>query len=244
LIAAGRVFVFAGGEGKKGLLAYSTEGGPPVWTADAGKMSYSSPQRFTFGPDSNVLIFTDEGLFALDEASGKMYWQFPLERALGVPVAIQPCQVGPNSLILGHGGAFGAMALQVAPDHHSAARQWVTRQLKPSFNDMVCHDGLLYGFDGTVFCCIDASTGKRLWRDGRYGAGQVLMLSEQGVMIITSEDGQAVLLRCNSERLEEMGRLAVITGKTWNHPAIAQNRLYIRSDAEMACVELRPLEAR
>jgi outer membrane protein assembly factor BamB len=241
LIAAGRVFVFAGGEGKKGLLAYSIEGGPPVWTADAGKMSYSSPQHFTFGADSNVVIFTNEGLFAINEASGKITWQLPLERAVGVPVAIQPCQVSNNSLILGHGGGFGAMALHVAPEGHSASRQWITRQLKPSFNDMVFHDGLVYGFDGTVFCCVDASTGKRLWRDGRYGAGQVLLLAEQGAMIITSEDGQAVLLRCNSERLEELGRLAAISGKTWNHPAVAQNRLYMRSDAEMACIKLKSL---
>jgi len=97
---------------------------------------------------------------------------------------------------------------------------------------------MIYGFDGTVFCCVDAATGNRRWREGRYGAGQMLLLADQGVMIVTTEEGQVVLLRCNPERNEELGRFTAITGKAWNHPAIAGGRLYVRSDAEMACLQL------
>lgn len=238
LVLDGRVIVYAGGEGKKGLLAYPVDGGAPLWTADAGKVSYASPQALDLGNERQVLIFTNEGVFAVDPATGQSRWQFPLETRVGLPASIQACQIGSDSLVLGNGAAFGAQRIHIAADHRSAARQWVTPRMKPSFSDMVYHDGFLYGFDGTVFCCVDATTGNRQWRDGRYGAGQVLLLADQGVMIVTSEDGQAILLRCNPQRNEELGRVPVITGKAWNHPAIAQDRLYVRSDGEMACLQL------
>jgi outer membrane protein assembly factor BamB len=241
LVTGDRVIVFAGGEGKKSLLAYPLDGGAPLWTADAGKVSYSSPQAFDFGSKQLVVVFATEGLFGVDVRSGQLRWQFPLGQSVGVPVVVQPCRVSGDSFALGYGSSFGTERVELSADAQSVKRGWVTRQMKPSFSDMVYHDGFLYGFDGTVFCCTDASTGARRWREGRYGAGQVLLLADQGVMIVTAEDGSAILLRCNPQHNEELGRIPLITGKAWNHPAIADGRLYLRSDAEMACVELKSL---
>ncbi|MDB5300225.1 MAG: repeat-like protein [Phycisphaerales bacterium] len=244
LVTGDRVIVFAGGEGKKGLLAYSLDGGPPLWTADAGKASYASPQPLDLGAERQVLIFANEGLFAIDPATGRIRWQFPIERAVGVPSVLQACRVSPDSLALGNGAVFGVQRVQVSSDGRSATRAWATPRVKPAFSDMVYHNGCIYGFDGTVFCCVDASSGERKWRDGRYGAGQVLLLADQGVMIVTSEDGQAILLRCNPQRNEELGRVQAVSGKTWNHAAVAQDRLFVRSDGEMACIQLRAIGRR
>lgn len=241
LVTDDRVIVFTAGEGRKGLLAYSLDGGAPLWTADTGKISYASPQAFDFGSDHLVVVYATEGLFGVDLKDGHIRWQFPLGQVVGLPVCIQACQVNPHALVLGYGASFGAERVELSSDNRSITRGWVTRQMKPSFSDMVYHDGFLYGFDGTVFCCVDASTGVRRWREGRYGAGQVVLLDEQSVMIVTSEDGQAILLRCNPQQSEELGRLPAISGKAWNHPAFAGGRLYMRSDSEMACVQFKPI---
>jgi outer membrane protein assembly factor BamB len=238
LVTADRVIVFAGGDGNKGLLAYSTDGGAPVWTSDAGKVSYASPQQFDRGAEQQTLIFTNEGLSAVDAATGQIRWKLPIEPGVGIPSSIQACRIDADSLVLGNGVAFGVERIRVSPDGRSATRGWVTRRMKPSFSDMVYHDGFIYGFDGTVFCCVDANTGDRKWRDGRYGAGQVVLLADQGVMIVTSEDGQVILLRCNPQQNEELGRFQAVSGKAWNHPAVAGDRLYVRSDGEMACIQL------
>ncbi|HEY2588048.1 MAG TPA: PQQ-binding-like beta-propeller repeat protein [Tepidisphaeraceae bacterium] len=240
LVVGDEVVIYAGGEGKKGLLAYSLDGGSPRWTADVGQTGYASPQALELGGQPQVLIFTDQGLFAVDGATGRPRWQYATERRVGLPSALQACVVGADALILGNGAAFGAQRIQVSDDGRPPQRQWITPRIKPAFSDMVYHDGFLYGFDGTVFCCVDAKTGERRWREGRYGAGQVLLLAEQGVMIVTSEDGQAILLRCNPAHSEELGRIQAISGKAWNHPAIAGDRLFVRSDAEMACFQLAP----
>ena len=239
LVTADQVIVYAGGDGKKSLLAYSRDGGALLWTADAGKVSYASPQLFDVGTEHQVLIFTSEGFFAVDRGTGKPRWQVPLKPAVGVPATLQACQIGPNSLVIGEGAAFGVERIEVAPDGQSVNVGWVNSRTKPSFSDMVFHNGYIYGFDGTVFCCLDATSGTRQWREGRYGAGQVLLLADQGVMLVTSEDGQVILLRCNPNQNEELGRFQAVSGKEWNHAAIAGDRLYVRSDREMACFQLQ-----
>ena len=244
LVTGDRVIVFAGGEGKKSLLAYPLDGGAPLWTADAGKVSYASPQQVESGPQQAVAMFTTEGFFGIDGKTGHVLWQYPIEPGVGVPAVVQACQTNASTFVLGAGAAFGLQRVHVSGDGKSAARDWITRKMKPSFSDMVYHDGFIYGFDGTVFCCMDATTGERRWRDGRYGAGQVLLLADQGVMIVTSEEGEAILLRCNPQKNEELGRVPAITGKTWNHPAIAGDRLYVRSDAEMGCLQLKAIDRR
>jgi len=108
----------------------------------------------------------------------------------------------------------------------------------PSFNDFVVHDGHIYGFDGSIFCCVDLATGQRRWKDGRYGHGQALLLADQGLLLVASETGDAVLLAADPERHRELGRFRAITGKTWNHPVLAHGRVYVRNAEEMACYEL------
>ena len=159
------------------------------------------------------------------------------EHRVGLPASLQACPVNADDVIIQNGASFGGRRMHLGSSA-APAQQWITKQIRPAFSDMVYYADTLYGFDGTVFCCIDANTGQRNWRTGHYGAGQVLLLADQGLLIVTTEDGQVLLLRANPDHSEELARLEVLTGKCWNHPAIAQTHLFIRSDAEMACVEL------
>ena len=47
-----------------------------------------------------------------------------------------------------------------------------------------------------------------------------------------------MLVAAKPDAFEELGRFQAVTGKTWNHPAVAQGRLYVRNAAEIACYEL------
>jgi hypothetical protein len=65
-----------------------------------------------------------------------------------------------------------------------------------------------------------------------------MLLADQGLLLVISEAGEAILLAANPERPEILGRLQALKGTTWNHPVIAHGRLYVRNDEEMACYEL------
>lgn len=57
-----------------------------------------------------------------------------------------------------------------------------------------------------------------------------------------SEKGELALIDARPQEPGEEFRFQAIEGKTWNHPVLAQDRLYVRSSVEMACYRLRPVK--
>jgi outer membrane protein assembly factor BamB len=236
LVVAGVVIAFAGGETDRQLLAYRTDTGELAWSAAVGPNSYSSPHPAVINGETQILMLTDRSLSAVDPATGAVRWQHssPMQ---GAPISIQPDAVSGTRYLVPD---LGLSLVEVTRDgsNWATARLWQSNGLKPNFNDVVIHDGHAYGFDNRIFGCIDLQTGKRRWKEGRYGHGQVLLLADQGLLLVMSESGEAVLLTASPERHEERGRFQAVHGKTWNHPVIAQGRLYVRNAEEMACYEV------
>ena len=115
---------------------------------------------------------------------------------------------------------------------------WTTQAIKPYFNDLVIHAGHLYGFDGIFFTCVSLSDGASMWRTRGYGSGQVLLLADQGLLLVLSEKGEVALVEASPAGHKQLGKFPAIKGKTWNHPVVAHGRLYVRNGEEMACYEL------
>jgi outer membrane protein assembly factor BamB len=239
LVLKGVVVVFAGGESDKGLLAYRADSGELAWTAPAGNHSYTSPHRATLCGEEQILFVADHNLLSVDPVSGKVLWQQAIATKADMPRSLQPHTVGPNQVLIAS-QAEGTMLLEVKRDGDAwtVSRRWASKSLKPSFNDFVIHDDAIYGFDGSIFACVDARTGQRRWKDGRYDHGQVLLLADQALLLVVAENGQVILLSANPEEHRELGRFQAIEGKTWNHPVIAHGRLYVRNGEEIACYEL------
>ena len=96
------------------------------------------------------------------------------------------------------------------------------------------HQGFAYGFNGSGFTCIDLETGLRTWKKGQYGKGQVLLLKRSGLLLIAGEYGD-VTLKADPLAHTEVASFTAIEGKTWNHPVVVGDRLYIRNSQEAAC---------
>ena len=47
-----------------------------------------------------------------------------------------------------------------------------------------------------------------------------------------------MLLRASPDELVELARHQVLDGRTWNHPVVVGDRLYVRNGEEAACFEL------
>jgi outer membrane protein assembly factor BamB len=240
LVVEGLVVAFAGGPEDNGLLAYRAETGEPVWKVAAGNTSYSSPQLASLDGTTQILFLSDRGLIGIEPATGIVLWERSLvEGKMQVP-AIQSHVIGGTEVVVQHGDRLSLLDVHHRDDAWSVAPRWVSRALRPSFNDVVVHEGAIYGFDEGIFCCVDLQTGKRRWKGGRYGHGQVMLLAEQSLLLVVTEKGKAILLATNPERQEERGQFQAIKGKTWNHPVIAHGRLYLRNDEEMVCYLLEP----
>jgi outer membrane protein assembly factor BamB len=232
-------------EGKKdpgptaGTIAYDAQTGEPRWAAGQGRHSYSSAQLAKFGDVPQVLMISDYGLEAFEPASGQLLWEheWNLQDIFRV---CQPTLVGPNQILLGTGMGFGTRLIEVTqPDGKwQATEKWTTKDLKPYFNDSVVRDGHVYGYDGALLACIDLETGKKKWKKGRYGYGQILQVGDEGLIIIVSEQGELALAEATPADLKELVKFPAINGKTWNHPVLAAGKLLVRNGEEMACFDL------
>jgi outer membrane protein assembly factor BamB len=227
------VIVYAGK-----LAAYDIETGHLRWLGQAGGVSCSSPQLLTIGGVAQVLMLTGKGTTSVASADGTLLWQDPWG-----PSIVQPAQTTDGDLLIGAmnaAGGIGMRRLAVArgPGGWTVQERWTSNGLKPYFNDFVVHNGHAFGFDGSILACIDLMDGTRKWKGGRYGNGQLVLLPDQDLLLVLSEEGELALVGAIPNRFSELARFPAIEGKTWNHPVLAGDVLLVRNGQEMAAFRL------
>ncbi len=173
-----------------------------------------------------------------DPATGRVLWRFGWTG--DQPKVPQPIPMPPDRLLIAAGYGVGCqlLALQTSGNEDlDIKRVWESRVIKPKFSNLVVRDGLAYGLDdGKSLICMDLADGRRVWRGGRYGHGQVLLVDD--VLLILAESGEVALVAAKKEGFEELTRFQAIEGKTWNTPALSGRRLLVRNAEEAACYEL------
>jgi len=53
-----------------------------------------------------------------------------------------------------------------------------------------------------------------------------------------------VLVRADPKEHVEVASFKALEGKTWNHPVVVRDRLYVRNSQEAACFQLPLLETK
>lgn len=242
LVVDSLVIVYAGGNGDKGILAFDATTGEPRWSAPAGELSYCTPHLATVAGKRVVMSLSNTGLDLLDPATG----EFLLQHAWPIEVhrCVQPQVLGDADIVIPSELGQGTRRIHVEEKDGKLVDEivWTSRSLKPDFNDFVIYEDHAYGFDNRIFTCVDFATGEQAWKGGRYGKGQVLLLENQGLLLVMGEEGEVVLLEATPERRNEVAKFQALDGKTWNHPVVDGERLYLRNSQEMAAYRL-PLAA-
>jgi outer membrane protein assembly factor BamB len=237
LIVDDKVIVLPGGHSGKSVVAYNKVTGSPVWQALNDKQAYVSPMLVTLAGRRQILTVSAQRLAGLATEDGRLLWDFPWVTSYDVNSA-QPLVVGENRVFISAGYGHGAAVVEVAPstDGFSAKHIWQNVNMKNKFNSSVYYQGHIYGLDEAILSCVDAATGERKWKGGRYGYGQLLLAS--GYLIVLTESGEVMLVKATPERHDEVSRFSALEGRTWNHPALANGRLLVRNTTEMACFRI------
>ena len=229
------VIVAAGGT----LAGYDTADGKSRWIGKENGFSYSSPHLVTIDGVKQALFLTGTATMGVAPADGKILWQHAWEGgAIVQPAMITDTDILTNSI--GWAGGTGTRRLSVkhGSEGWSVQELWTSNGLKPYFNDFVIHKGNAYGFDGEILASIDLADGKRKWKGGRYGNGQLIVLADQDLLLVLSEEGELVLVNATPDKFTEVARVPAIEGKTWNHPVLVGDVLLVRNGEEMAAFKL------
>lgn len=240
LVYEGKVIVYAGSERNESgkVFALNAENGEVTWSAPAGKMSYASVQAIDVLGKTYLTLLSENGMHFYEPDSGNVAleysWPHDPYRAL------QPQVIEDSKIVIPTGNGSGTRLVKAVMQDEKLQLEeiWTSLDMKPDYNDIVIHQGYIYGFDNDIFGCIGLEDGKRKWKGGRYQKGQAILLADSDLIIVVSERGDLVLLRATPEKLQELAKIPAMKGKTWNHPVIVGNRLYIRNAEEAICYEL------
>jgi outer membrane protein assembly factor BamB len=223
-----------------GLLAgYDAATGKQRWVGPLHGGSYSSPQLVMLDGVTQVLILSSPGVVSVNPADGKLLWDYKWDGG----AIIQPGVTEDGDILINSMSAMGGVGTRRLTIKHDAngwtpEERWTTNGLKPYFNDYVIHKGHAYGFDNNILACIDLADGKRKWKGGRYGNGQMILLADQDLLIVTSEEGELALVSATTDQYKELAKIPLFDAKTWNHPVVVGNVLLVRNGEEMAAFRL------
>ena len=131
------------------------------------------------------------------------------------------------------GAAMAATELWRSTGNQPVANHWSTP---------VVHDGHLYGmfsfkeYGSGPLKCVEIGTGKVLWEQSGFGAGNVILAGKQVVAL--ADDGQLVLVEASPKGYTELARAKVVGGKCWSTPVLDAGRLYVRSTTEAVALDV------
>jgi outer membrane protein assembly factor BamB len=220
------------------LVAFERASGKIRWSVGRSNAGYSSPQISTIAGKEQLVLFDGEGIAGYDPAEqGKQLWRFDWEPNPPVNVA-QPLVVGDNRVFISSNYGMGCALLEVTETGGawSVKKVWKNKNMQCKFTNPVHYQGHVYGLHNNALVCLDVQTGERKWTGSEYGNGQLLLCRD--LLIIQSEDGPVVLVQANPLEERQLGRVTPFTKRTWNVPAMADGKLYVRNNREMACYEL------
>jgi outer membrane protein assembly factor BamB len=222
------------------LVAYDLASGEPRWFGPDGVSSYSSPHLLNIDGVRQVVLLTAAGASSVAVGDGTLLWEHAWP-GIGI---VQPALTADGGLLVSQvdnsAMPIGTRRLAVAHEggDWTVEERWTSNRLKPSFSPFVVHEGYAFGFDGRYVACIDVEDGELMWKGGRYGSGQLMLLPDQDLLLVVSEQGELALVNATPEQFTEHSRFPAIEGKTWNHPVLAGSTLLVRNGEEMAAFRL------
>jgi outer membrane protein assembly factor BamB len=237
LILGNAVIVTPGGENGHSIVAYDRLTGAPVWRSLNDHAGYSSPIAANLAGREQIVWLNAERAVGVAADDGKLLWSYPFPAQMGMNCS-QPIFIDDTHVLLSSSDAGGAVMLEISNQNgaYSAREVWKTNRFKNKFNSSVTYQGYAYGFDEAILACIDLKTGELKWKGGRYGYGQLLLAGDN--LVITTEEGDVVLVKAAPDAHHEIARFPAVEGKTWNIPALDHGLLLVRNTTEMTCFRI------
>jgi outer membrane protein assembly factor BamB len=219
------------------VAALQKETGKTLWQAGAFQISYASPVVATLGGHKQILLFGVDGLVGLDPADGKELWRVPWPTKFGGKKGPTPVLLGNDRVFIAttEGGDTGVVDLASG----APVVVWKHKEMQDHFPTPVYSHGRIYGSSEPKFLeCLDPATGAILWKEETGQYASVLGVDDT-VIALSGKTGELVQIDATVPTYKELGRCTPLGGTSWAAPILADGRLYVRNQKELACINLK-----
>ncbi len=210
------------------VVALDVATGKPVWTTKGldCKSAYCSPILVEHNGHRVILTMVEFGAVGIDADTGKLLWKSAHKNKYAVHAATPVYADG--RVIFSSGYGQGTEMLTIAADAKSVNSAWEQKVLDNHHGSIVLLGGNLYGTNDRGLVCLDTTTGKERWIEGKAGKGSITVA--EGMIYAYSEKGQLSLIKPGPTGATLKGSFKVTEGSDqhWAHPVVANGRLYIR----------------
>lgn len=223
-----------------GLAAFDLRTGELRWEGPARHFSHASPLLAKVAGVRQILVMNEDSASGHDPATGALLWEYAWPGTTGGEANnTSPTPIGADGVLVSKGYGRGSSLLRIQtpdpaaqPSAQTVEPVWASRRaLRTKLTNPVVRGGHAYSLSDGILECTDLATGKRVWRDGRYGHGQVLLVGEY--LLVLSEEGELLLIAADPERENEvLGSFQAVDGVTWNTFALYGDIVVLRNGHE------------
>ena len=235
------VILNLGGE-DSAVQAYSSQTGKLVWASKlTGRGVYLSPTIIELHGEEHLVAAVEGKVVGLDPEDGETLWEKPWKIFLNNVQIAQPVALSNNSLLLAAGYGKGAECFTIQPGtslaNYTVESNWKSKNLKAKFSNPVFKNGYLYGLSENLLVCLEAKSGKLMWRGKKYGYGRVLACHDK--ILLLGSTGVLSVIELNPDAFHEIYSGPLLNdARCWNGPALVNGYLIARNGEQMACFDL------
>jgi len=216
------------------IAGFNKKTGEKLWSSGDDQIDYHSPIFADFGGKKQVIAAGRQYLYGLDPQTGKQLWQFHHQGNNG---SINPIKVGSDRLLV-QASRREARLLEIKSYEGSFAvtELWKTNDIKQSFNVPVYHEGHFYSYSGRFLNCVNEATGETVWKSRPPGDGFIILVDDH--LVILTKQGSLHIAEASPSGYNEKANLKVFEDLAWSPPSFANGKIYARSLAEVASIDI------
>lgn len=238
LLDDGRLIVQPGGS-RGSLAALDPFTGETLWATGTAPPGHASPITVEVKGRRQIILYDKLTLGGWDAATGARLWSIvpPLAGDFNVPT---PLWLGDRLLATTENN--GTRLYRPLPDGGlDPTPAAVNEDLAPDSHSPVVAGRRVFGVSAGLWCLDLQDSLKTLWRANRpeFREYASLVATDARLLCLTL-DAQVLLIDATADEYRELGRwkLGEPGDETYSHPALADERLYVRIGRKLLCLDL------
>ncbi|MEZ6130840.1 MAG: PQQ-binding-like beta-propeller repeat protein [Planctomycetaceae bacterium] len=222
------------------VVSYNKHSGNRNWVSAKHEAGYGSVRAFSHNGQTLLASLDNDGLRILSAEDGTQVaftpWPSPFRTNSSTPIIVD------DTIFISTGYNVGCGLFRLKD--RRLERLYASQAMRNHFNNSILFEGYLYGMDGNsnlgrvvTLTCMKFDTGEVMWKERGLGCGS-LMIAD-GKLLILSEQGTLVVADADPQKYTELGRSSFLTGRCWTVPVLANGKVYGRNAAgHLVCVQL------